>query len=58
MAIKLRDAGTTDRFGLAFQHQIKKKWTKRIANYKYYLKKSKTEMTASIQENKSKHTRC
>ena len=40
--IKLGDAGTIDRFGLAFQYQItfffyRKEWTKAIANKKYYI---------------------
>ena len=37
--ITLGDAGTTDRFGLTFQYQIFFfffKWTKTIANEKYY----------------------
>ena len=33
--IKFGDAGTIDRFGLAFQYQIpKKEWTKTIAKFK------------------------
>ena len=40
--IKLGDAGTIDRFGLAFQYQIKniikKEWTKTIANTIYMRK--------------------
>ena len=37
----LGDAGTIDRFGLAFQYQTltnkKNEWTKTIANLKYYI---------------------